>query len=152
MFIKRKQLFFVFTSAQRKIIPSLALELLGSIVGRIHDFCGALEEENLRTNFVLIYELIDEILDFGYPQVTDSEVMKHFVTASAEKVYNGTIDYLVSQMPLDKLRLVDSISEKESERSVVKCSHDMFVEINEKISAQFTPNGFAIHIKINGLV
>ena len=66
-FIKRNQLFFVFTSAQRNIIPSLALELLGAIVGRIHDFCGALEEENLRTNFVLIYELIDEILDFGYP-------------------------------------------------------------------------------------
>ena len=55
-------------------------------------------------------------------------------------------------MPLEKLRLVDSVSEKESERSVVKCSHDMFVEINEKISAQFTPNGFAIHIKINGLI
>jgi hypothetical protein len=28
----------------------------------------------------------------------------------------------------------------------------MFVEINEKISAQFTSNGFAIHIKVNGLV
>jgi len=62
----------------------------------MHDFCGALEEENLRTNFVLIYELIDEMLDFGYPQTTDSEQMKHFVTATAEKVYNGTIDYLVS--------------------------------------------------------
>ena len=52
----------MFTSASREIIPSLALELLGQIVGRIHDFCGALEEENLRTNFVLIYELIDEIV------------------------------------------------------------------------------------------
>jgi hypothetical protein len=40
----------------------MALELLGSIVGRIHDFCGSLEEDNLRTNFVLIYELIDEII------------------------------------------------------------------------------------------
>ena len=28
----------------------------------------------------------------------------------------------------------------------------MFVEINEKISAQFTSNGFAIHIKINGMI
>jgi len=31
-------------------------------------------------------------------------------------------------------------------------SHDIFVEINEKISAQFTSNGFAIHIKINGII
>ena len=63
--------------------------------------------------------------DFGYPQVTDSEVLKGFVTAEAEKIYNGTIDYFVSQIPLDKLRLTDSVSEKESEKSIVKCSHDM---------------------------
>ena len=74
------------------------------------------------------------------------------MTSEAEKIYNGTIDYLVSQIPLDKLRLTDSVSEKESEKSIVKCSHDMFVEINEKISAQFTSNGFAIHIKINGMI
>ena len=78
--------------------------------------------------------------------------MKGFVTAEAEKIYNGNIDYLISQIPLDKLRLTDSVSEKESEKSIVKCSHDKFVEINEKISAQFTANGFAIHIKINGLI
>lgn len=74
------------------------------------------------------------------------------MTADAEKVYGGTLEYLYSRIPLDKLRLADSVSEKESEKSIVKCSHDMFVEINEKISAQFTSNGFAIHIKVNGLV
>ena len=61
-YIKRNQLFFVFTSASRNILPAMALELLQAIVGRIHDFCGSLEEDNLRTNFVLIYELIDEII------------------------------------------------------------------------------------------
>ena len=61
-------------------------------------------------------------------------------------------EYLVSQIPLDKLRLTDSVSEKDSEKSIVKMSHDIFVEINEKISAQFTSNGFAIHIKINGII
>ena len=90
--------------------------------------------------------------DFGHPQMTDSEQLKTFVTSDAEKIYNGTLEYLVAQIPLDKLRLTDSVSEKESEKSIVKCSHDMFVEINEKISAQFTSNGFAIHIKVNGLV
>ena len=27
----------------------------------IHDFCGGLGEELLRTNFILVYELIDEL-------------------------------------------------------------------------------------------
>jgi len=28
----------------------------------IHDFCGGLEEELMRTNFIMIYELIDELI------------------------------------------------------------------------------------------
>jgi AP-4 complex subunit mu-1 len=130
----------------------MALELWNAIVGRISDFCGGLNEENLRTNFVLIYELIDEIVDYGHPQFTDPEILKEYTNNEAEKIYASTVDYLVSQIPLDKLRLTDSVSEKDSEKSIVKMSHDIFVEINEKISAQFTSNGFAIHIKINGII
>ena len=48
--------------------------------------------------------------------------------------------------------MVDSVSEKDSERSIKKPTNDIFIEINEKISACFNTNGFAIHIKINGLV
>ena len=74
----------------------MALELLENIVNRIHDFCGGTDEELLRTNFVLIYELMDEIVDFGYPQFTDSQHLKNLVNTDAEKLYAGTLDYLVS--------------------------------------------------------
>jgi len=58
----------------------------------------------------------------------------------------------VSHIPLEKLKLVDSVSEKDSERSIKKPTNDIFIEINEKISACFNTNGFAIHIRVNGLV
>ena len=67
-------------------------------------------------------------------------------------MYSGTFDYIVQQIPLDKLKLVDSVSEKDSERSIKKPTNDIFIEINEKISACFNTNGFAIHIKVNGLI
>lgn len=60
--------------------PSLALELLDRIIKRIHDFVGSLNEEQLWLHFTMVYELIDEIIDFGYPQFTDSERLKNFVT------------------------------------------------------------------------
>jgi len=47
--------------------PSFALEIIENIINRIHDFCGGIDEELLRTNFVLVYELIDEIIDYGFP-------------------------------------------------------------------------------------
>ena len=103
-------------------------------------------------NFVLIYELMDEIIDFGFPQFTDSQHLKNLVNTDAEKLYTGTLDYLVAQIPLEKLKLVDSVSEKDSERSIRKPTNDIFIEINEKISACFNTNGFAIRIRVNGLV
>lgn len=65
--MKKKELYFVISSLKRNLSPSLALELLENIVNRIHDFCGGIDEELLRTNFVLIYELMDEIIDYGFP-------------------------------------------------------------------------------------
>lgn len=40
------------------------------------DYCGTLTEESIRKNFVLLYELLDEMLDFGYPQTTSTEQLK----------------------------------------------------------------------------
>lgn len=38
-----------------------------------------LSEEAIRKNFILIYELLDEVLDFGYPQGTSTENLKAHV-------------------------------------------------------------------------
>jgi len=34
-----------------------------------------LEEESLRDNFVIVYELLDEVMDFGYPQFTEAAIL-----------------------------------------------------------------------------
>ena len=38
-------------------------------------------------------------------------------------------DYLWSSFKLDKLKIMDSVSERESEKSIQKHSNDVFVEI-----------------------
>jgi len=34
-----------------------------------------LEDESLRDNFVITYELLDEMMDNGYPQITEIKVL-----------------------------------------------------------------------------
>jgi hypothetical protein len=65
--IKKNELYYVISSLSKNLSPSLALEMLDAIINRIHDFCGGIDERLLCTNFVLIYEIIDEIIDFGFP-------------------------------------------------------------------------------------
>ena len=50
------------------------------------------------------------------------------------------------------MKLSDSISERDSEKSIQKDTNDIFVEIQEKINAVFNVSGFAIYIKISGMI
>lgn len=38
-----------------------------------------MSEEAVRKNFLLIYELLDEVIDYGYPQNSSSEALREFV-------------------------------------------------------------------------
>lgn len=44
------------------------------------EYFKELEEESIRDNFVIIYELLDELMDFGYPQTTDSKILQESVS------------------------------------------------------------------------
>lgn len=40
------------------------------------EYFKELEEESIRDNFVIVYELLDELMEFGFPQTTDSKVLQ----------------------------------------------------------------------------
>lgn len=86
----------------------MVFEFLLKIIDVMQNYFGKISEENIKNNFVLIYELLDgelillnftfkhslitklslslsEILDFGYPQNSDTGVLKTFITQQGIK-------------------------------------------------------------------
>ena len=53
------------------------------------DYFKELEEESIRDNFVIIYELLDEMMDFGYPQTTEPKILKEYADLSVVVVFSG---------------------------------------------------------------
>lgn len=48
-------------------------------------FGGTLDEDSIRNNFVLMYELLDETMDYGYPQVSTIDTLKLYITQEGDK-------------------------------------------------------------------
>lgn len=48
-----------------------------------------LEDESLRDNFVITYELLDEMMDHGYPQITEVKVLQEYIKTEANKMAKG---------------------------------------------------------------
>ena len=63
----------------------MVFEFLLKMCDVMQAYFGKISEENVKNNFVLIYELLDELLDFGYPQNTDTGILKTFITQQGIK-------------------------------------------------------------------
>ena len=68
---------FVVAIARHNVNAALVFELLHKIVETFKSYFQVVTEESIRKNFVLIYELLDEILDFGHPQLSSSVCHTH---------------------------------------------------------------------------
>lgn len=74
------------------------LLFLHRLVGVLVEYFKELEEESIRDNFVIIYELLDEMMDFGYPQVTDGKMLRECVCCSASAHRTADPPSLVHQV------------------------------------------------------
>ena len=43
------------------------------------EYFGSIELNSIRDNFIIIYELLDEMIDNGFPQVTNTKMYKYFI-------------------------------------------------------------------------
>lgn len=137
-FTKKFGIYFVATS-KYNVQPSSVLDVIYRMMKVFRDYCGVLNEESIRKNFVLIYEIIDEIIDFGHPQLVTTEAIRPFIVnepilvqpevkekkkhSFIPKIFKqGTISSTAIQKPISKL---DNKKDKKNE---------IFVDIFEKLT------------------
>ncbi|KAK3068765.1 clathrin associated protein complex medium subunit [Teratosphaeriaceae sp. CCFEE 6253] len=71
---------YVVGVSKGNVNSALVFEFLYKLVSLGKSYFGRFDEEAVKSNFVMVYELLDEILDFGYPQNTETETLKMYIT------------------------------------------------------------------------
>ena len=72
-------------SRQNSNAASLLL-FLHRVVDVFKHYFDVLEEESLSDNFVVAYELLDEMMDLGYPQYTEAKILSEFIKTDAYRM------------------------------------------------------------------
>jgi len=71
--------------------PNVAMVL--TFLYRVRDvfksYFKELEDESLRDNFVITYELLDEMMDNGYPQITEVKILQEYIKTGANQMQKG---------------------------------------------------------------
>ncbi|XP_062509216.1 AP-1 complex subunit mu-1-like [Corticium candelabrum] len=85
VYIKYNNLYIVATTIKNANV-TLIFSFLHKLVQVFTEYFKELEEESIRDNFVVIYELLDELMDFGYPQTTESKILRQYITQEGHKL------------------------------------------------------------------
>ena len=67
-------------TTKSNVNAAMALQFLYQLISICKAYFGKEIDENVvKSHFVLIYELLDEVMDFGIPQVLDPELLKKYI-------------------------------------------------------------------------
>jgi len=71
---------FLVAVTRYNVNVAMVFETLHAIAEIFKAYFGKLDEESVRNHFILTYELLDEIMDWGYPQNVNLDSIRPFIT------------------------------------------------------------------------
>jgi len=121
----------------------LMLTYLYQLTALFQDYFSTLNEESIRDNFVIIYELLDETMDHGLPQSLDSTILRQFITQEGNRMSEDS----KSKPPV---ALTNAVSWRAE--GIKHKKNEIFLDVVEKLNLLVAANGTVLHSEINGAV
>uniref|UniRef100_A0A8C8A0J2 Adaptor related protein complex 3 subunit mu 2 n=1 Tax=Oryzias sinensis TaxID=183150 RepID=A0A8C8A0J2_9TELE len=76
--VLRHRIYFV-AVIQSEVPPLFVIEFLHRVVDTFQDYFGVCTEAAIKDNVVVVYELLEEMLDNGFPLATESNILKELI-------------------------------------------------------------------------
>lgn len=139
-FIKHNNLYVVATTKKNSNIAMIFV-LLHKICTVFEDYFKDVEEESIRDNFVIIYELLDELIDFGFPQTTDGKILQEYITQEGHKLE------IVHKVPIAVTNAVSWRTEGVKYRK-----NEVFLDVIESVNLLASASGNVLRSEIVGCI
>ncbi|KAK4349610.1 hypothetical protein RND71_032365 [Anisodus tanguticus] len=112
-------------------------------------FGGAFDEDAIRDNFVLIYELLDEIMDFGYPQNLSPEILKLYITQEGVRS-SFSSKHVDKPVPNATLQVTGAVGWRRE--GLVYKKNEVFLDIVESVNLLMSSQGSVLRCDVTGKV
>lgn len=142
-YIKKGNIWLAVVTKQN-INAAMCFEFLNKSVEVMQSYFGKVSEENIKNNFVLIYELLDEILDFGYPQNSDVGILKTYITQQGVK----------SQTKEETAQITNQVTGQIGWRreGIKYRRNELFLDVLEYVNLLMSPQGQVLSAHVAGKI
>lgn len=120
----------------------VVLNFLYRMVGVFEEYFNEVNEESIHDNFVIMYELFDEMMDFGYPQCTEAKILQEFIQVQERH------RYVSGEVPKPPEALTQSVSWRKA--GIVHSKNEIFLDVVEKLNLLVASNGTVLRSEVLG--
>lgn len=131
---------YLLAVTQRNSNAMLIATFLYRLTEVLRDYFKELEEESIKDNFVITYELLDEMMDYGYPQTTEAKILHEYIKTQSHK------------LTVEQLKPSPSVTNAVSWRSegIKHKKNEVFLDVVEKLNLLVSANGSVLRSEIIG--
>merc|ERR1711871_85512 len=147
----RFELFFLCV-VQTEVPPLLVIEFLHRICDVLQDYLGEVSEEVVKENFVLLYQLLDEMMDNGFPLTTEPNILKSMILPPT------TLGKMAKSISMGSSNVVadlpdGTLSNVPWRKGGVKYStNEIYFDVIEEIDCIIDANGSTVSCEVLGTI
>ena len=106
-----------------------------------------IDEASIRKNFVLIYELLDEVIDFGHPQIMEHEVLRKYITQGGMKVAD-----LNDEEQLKQITIAATGATPWRPEGIKHRKNEVYIDVIESVNVLLSRKGTLLKADVQGQV
>lgn len=133
----------VLGTACHDINAFMVFAFLHKFVDVLKSYLKEVVEESVRDNFVIIYELLDEMMDNGYPQHTDHELLKEYIKSDYHQL---------TDKEKKAINIPENVNNVVTWRkpNIVHKKNEVYMDVIEKLNMTVTSGGQVIKSEVIG--
>ncbi|KAM9325774.1 AP-3 complex subunit mu-1 isoform 1-T1 [Gastrophryne carolinensis] len=148
--IYREKMFFV-AVIQSEVTPLFVIEFLHRVADTFQDYFGECSETCLKDNVVIVYELLEEMLDNGFPLATESNILKELIKPPT--ILRSMVNSLTGSSNMGDTLPTGQLSNIPWRRVGVKyTNNEAYFDVVEEVDAIIDKSGSTVFAEIQGVV
>jgi len=132
-----------------EVSPLLVLEFLHRMADIFQEYFGEVSETSIKENFVTVYQLLEELLDNGFPLTTETNILKEMILPPS--IMNLVVTTVTGSSNINNKLPSNTMSSIPWRKTNLKYNNnEIYFDIIEAVDAIVDSNGQIISSEIQG--
>ncbi|KAL1919318.1 uncharacterized protein VTP21DRAFT_2011 [Calcarisporiella thermophila] len=134
---------------EKEVDPLMVFEFLHRIIDILAEYLGEVNEVTVKDNFVVVYQLLEEVMDNGYPLTTEPNALKEMILPPT--IMNRVMNSVASVSGIPPRLPTANLSSIPWRKSGVKyTNNEIYFDIIEEVDAIVDSNGVLVSCEAHG--